>query len=188
MNRTEARQLDFKIRSCLEKFSIEQGLDPQFGNLIMDNYLEIIPEDSKKEMIFLGKESASYKMGNIRLDLRNVFIALADFIVSLNKPETFFQYVQLIMISIFCIGAITKKELDFNCAVIVSILHRRNAYEIGSTKEQMKAEIHTMKDNGQLEEFDMENLDKTIANLLEWNVISIENEKVFLNERVWGKL
>ena len=40
MNRTEARQLDCEIRECLENFSIEQGLNPEFGKLIMDNYLE----------------------------------------------------------------------------------------------------------------------------------------------------
>ena len=188
MNRTEARQLDCEIRECLENFSIEQGLNPEFGKLIMDNYLEIIPDNSKREMIFLGKESSSYKMGNIRLDLRSVLIALADFVASLNKPETFFQYVQLVIISIFCVGAITKKELDFNCAVIVSVLHRRNAYEIGFTVEQVKAEINKMKDDGQLEEFVMERIDKNIANLLKWNVICMEEEKIYLNERVWGKI
>lgn len=56
----------------------------------MDNYLEIIPDNSKRDD-FLGKESSSYKMGNIRLDLRSVLIALADFVASLNKPETFFN-------------------------------------------------------------------------------------------------
>ena len=52
MNRTEARQLDCEIRECLENFSIEQGLNPEFGKLIMDNYLEINPDNSKREMIF----------------------------------------------------------------------------------------------------------------------------------------
>lgn len=122
------------------------------------------------------------------MDLRSVLIALADFVASLNKPETFFQYVQLVIISIFCVGAITKKKLDFNCAVIVSVLHRRNAYEIGFTVEQVKAEINKMKDDGQLEEFVMERIDKNIANLLKWNVICMEEEKIYLNERVWGKI
>ena len=188
MNRTEARQLDCEIRERLENFSIEEGLNPEFGKMIMDNFLEIIPDDSKRQMVFLGKESASYKMGNIRLDLRSVLIALADVVASLNKPEIFFQYVQLVIISIFCVAAITKKELDFNCAVIVSVLHRRNAYNIGCTVEQVKAEINKMKDGGQLEEFDMERLDSNINNLLKWNVICMEEEKIYLNERVWGKI
>lgn len=188
MNRTEARQLDCKIRECLENFSIEQSLNPEFGKLIMDNYLEIIPDNSKREMIFLGKESSSYKMGNIRLDLKNVLIALADFLTSLNKPETFFEYVQLVIITIFCVGAVTKKELDYNCAVIVYLLHKRNSYEIGFTVNQVKAEINKMRDDYQFEDFDMEKLEKNIKNLLKWNVIRMEEEKVYLNERVWGKI
>lgn len=188
MNRTEARQLDCKIRECLENFSIEQSLNPEFGKLIMDNYLEIIPDNSKREMIFLGKESSSYKMGNIRLDLKSVLIALADFLTSLNKPETFFEYVQLVIISIFCVGAVTKKELDYNCAVIVYLLHKRNGYEIGFTVNQVKVEINKMRDDYQFEDFDMEKLEKDIKNLLKWNVIRMEEEKVYLNERVWGKI
>lgn len=188
MNRTEARQLDCKIRECLENFSIEQSLNPEFGKLIMDNYLEIIPDNSKREMIFLGKESSSYKMGNIRLDLKSVLIALADFLTSLNKPETFFEYVQLVIITIFCVGAVTKKELDYNCAVIVYLLHKRNGYEIGFTVNQVKAEINKMRDDYQFEDFDMEKLEKNIKNLLKWNVIRMEEEKVYLNERVWGKI
>lgn len=188
MNRTTAIQLDSEIRECLEDFSVEQGLNPEFGKMIMDNYLEIIPDDSKREMIFLGKESSSYKMGNIRLDLRSVLLALADFLVSLNKPETFFEYVQLVIISIFCVGAVTRKELDYNCAVIVYLLHKRNAYEIGFTVNQVKAEINKKRDDYQFEDFDMEKLEKDIRNLLKWNVIRMEEEKVYLNERVWGKI
>lgn len=153
----------------------------------MDNYLEIIPDDSKREMIFLGKESASYKMGNIRLDLRSVLIALADFVASLNKPETRFQYVQLVILSIFCVAAVTKKELDFNCAVIVDLLHRRDAYEIGFTVDQVKAEINKIKREYQFEDFDMDRFEKNIENLLKWNVICMEEEKIYLNERVWER-
>ena len=51
----------------------------------------------------------------------------------------------------------------------------------------MKAEINKMKDDGQLEEFVMERIDKNIANLLKWNVICMEEEKIYLNERSLGK-
>ncbi len=188
MNRTEARQLDHEIRKCLDDFSMEQGLKPEFGKLIMDNYLEIIPDDSKKDMIFLGKESVSYKMGNIRLDLRSAFIALADFTASLSKPETFFEYVQLVIMSIFCVGAITKKELDFNCAVIVATLHKRNTYEHGFFSEQLKSEINKMIDECQLGDFEVNRFDKNIEDLLRWKVIRMEEEKIYLNEKVWGNI
>ena len=81
MNRTEARQLDCEIRECLENFSIEQGLNPKFGELIMDNYLEIIPDDSKREMIFLGKESSSYKMGNIQVITKHSALSCSKILI-----------------------------------------------------------------------------------------------------------
>lgn len=188
MNRTTAIRLDSEIRECLENFSIERKLNPEFGKLIMENYLEIIPDDSKKGMVFLGEKSSSYKIGNIRLDLKRVLIVLADFVASLNKPETFFEYLQLVIISNFCVGAVTKKELDYNCSVIVYLLHKLNAYEIGFTVEQLKSEINKLRANNKFERFDIEKLEENITNLLKWNVIRIEEEKIYLNESVWGKI
>ena len=188
MDRMKAEQLDHEIRECLNDLSLKYELEPDFGNLIIDKYLEIIPDNFKKDMIFLGKESFSYKLGNIRLDLRSVLIALAEFMTSLNKPETFFQYMQLVIVSILCVGAVTKKELDHNCAVILYALHKRNAYEIGVTSELLKFEIQKDIDNYQTEDFEMEKFDRNINNLLKWSVIYMEEEKLYLNEKVWGNI
>ena len=70
MNRTQAMELDGQIRKHLEEYSLQNGLNPTFGNTIMDKYLEIIPDTAKREMIFLGDKSASYKLGNIRLYIK----------------------------------------------------------------------------------------------------------------------
>lgn len=188
MDRIKAEQLDCEIRECLNDFSIKYKLQPEFANLIMDKYLEIIPDDLKRDMIFLGKESASYKPGNIQFDLKNTLITLVEYIASLSEPETLFHYIQLAIVSVLCVRAITKKELDYNCAVIVSVLHKRNAYEIGFTSEQIKEEIEKMSINYRVEDFEMENFDKTINNLLTWNVIYMEEEKIYLNEIVWGNI
>ena len=67
MNRIQAMELDGQIRKHLEEYSLQNGLNPAFGNTIMDKYLQIIPDTAKREMIFLGDKSASYKMGNSRV-------------------------------------------------------------------------------------------------------------------------
>lgn len=67
MNRIQAMELDGQIRKHLEEYSLQNGLNPAFGNTIMDKYLQIIPDTAKREMIFLGDKSVSYKLGNIRL-------------------------------------------------------------------------------------------------------------------------
>lgn len=188
MNRTEAKRLDYEIRECLDAFSIGKKLNPEFGRLIMDNYLEIIPDDSKRQMIFLGENSFSYKLGNIRLDLRSVLIALADFVASLSNPDTFFQYIQLIILSVLCVGALTKKEIDMNCAIIIDVLNKLNAYERGYTVEQIKKEVRQKKYKNVSGNFDIEKFDDYINSLLKWNVINIVDEKIYLNESVWGKI
>lgn len=184
----EARQLDCDIRKYLEQYSNEHDLNTAFGDMIMDRYLEIIPDDAKRDMVFLGRNSVSYKPGNARLDLKSVLLAAADFVVSLNRPEDIFQYLQLVILSVLCIGSVAKKDIDYNCAVIVYALHQLNAYEIGINTEQLKIRVMDMKESYQIGYFDMESLERNINELLKWNVIYMEEEKIFLKERVWGKI
>lgn len=188
MNRREAIQLDSDIREYLEVYSKKQSLSPLFGDMIVNQYLEIMPDDVKRDMIFLGKESESYKLGNIRLDLKSVLLAIANFVASLNQPENLFQYLQLVIITILCVGSIIKKDIDYNCTVILYALHQLNAYEVGITTEKLKMKIMSMKEKYQMENFEMERLERNINELYEWNVIRIIDEKIFLNERVWGNL
>lgn len=188
MNRAEARQLDCEIREQLAEYSKNQKLDVVFGETIMDQYLEIIPDDSKRDMISLGEKSASYKLGNARLNLKSVLLAAADFVVSLSQPESIFQYVQLAIISALCISAAVKKELDYNCAVIVYALHQLDVYERGVNTDQLKCKIKDMMECGHAEDFAMERLERNINELLKWNMIRMEEERIFLNETVWGKI
>lgn len=188
MNRKQANELDDHIRKQLEEHSIQNKLNPQFGNIIMDRYLKIIPNTTKRELIFLNGEPASYKPGNIKLDLRSGLIAVAEFVASLSKPTSIFEYVQLVILSALCIGMISKKELDHNSAIAVYVLHKQNAYKTGITLEQLKNEIERIPDGSFLEDFEIEKLDKVINNLLKWKIIDIEEGKLYLKELVWGNI
>lgn len=188
MNRAEARQKDCEIREYLNAYCISNQLSQGFGEIIMDKYLEIIPDDTKRDMIFLGKESVSYKPGNIRFDFRSMVAAAAEFVTSLDKPESIFEYIQLGIVTIFCMEAITKKELSYNEAIIVYVLHERNAYMIGLTQEQLVNEIRTLKEGYKIKNFDFGKLDEAVENLLTWNILDIQEEKIYLKEQVWGKI
>lgn len=187
MNRIQAMELDGQIRKHLEEYSLQNGLNPAFGNTIMDKYLQIIPDTAKREMIFLGDKSASYKMGNIRFDIKSGLVAVAEFVASLSKTENVFQYTQLMIISVLCIVAISEKELDYDSAVVVYALHKQNAYATGITSEQLKNEIERM-------------IIVIMWKSLKWKkwiickqFIKVEKyciveEKIYLKEIVWGKL
>lgn len=75
MNREEAERLDRGTRAYLRELSQELNVDDIFGVEIMEQYLEIIPEVHRKDMIFLGTNSFSLKPGNIKLDLKKLISA-----------------------------------------------------------------------------------------------------------------
>ena len=58
---------------------------------------------ARKGIIFIGEDSASYKAGNIKMDLKKAFIAGLEFAASISKPESIFNYIQLIIVSVFLV-------------------------------------------------------------------------------------
>ena len=69
MNRKEAMEYNDSLKKELEQFALMYGLEKSVGTYIVDKYIIVLPEDARKGMIFLGEDSASYKAGNIKMDL-----------------------------------------------------------------------------------------------------------------------
>lgn len=188
MTRMRAQQINNEIIDCLDTYSKQMALNPDFGKAIVENYLGIFPDNAKRDIIFLGKNSSSYKLGNISLDLKNTLLALFEFVSAMNMPESYFGYVQLVMMSILCVGAMAKGSLDYNCATVVFILHKSNAYEIGASTEQIIDIIAEKRKLGDFKNFEEDKINETINELLKLKTIRMEEGKVYLNEKVWGKI
>lgn len=90
MNGREAMECDDSLKRELEQAALECGLEKSVGTCIVDNYITVLPEDARKGMIFLGEDSASYKTGNIKIDLKKAVIAGLEFVASISKPESIF--------------------------------------------------------------------------------------------------
>ena len=99
MNRKEAIEYNESLKKELEQIALQYGLEKLVGTYIVDNYITVLPEDARKGMIFLGEDSASYKAGNIKMDLKKAIIAGLEFVASVSKPESVFNYIQLIIVS-----------------------------------------------------------------------------------------
>ena len=100
----KAVEYNDSLKKELEQAALEYGLEESAGAYIVDNYITVLPEDARKGMIFLGEDSASYKAGNIKIDLKKAVIAGLEFVASISKPESVFNYIQLIIVSAFFIG------------------------------------------------------------------------------------
>mgnify|MGYP000691821052 CR=1 FL=1 len=79
----------------------------------------VIPDDPRKGMIFLGEESASYKLGNVRLNIKSAIIAALELVASVNLPESFFNYLQLLIVTAFVYSKATKQEIKQEDAYVL---------------------------------------------------------------------
>lgn len=104
MTRKEAMEYNDSLKKELEQAALQYGLEESVGTYIVDNFITVLPETARKGMIFLGEDSASYKAGNIKIDLKKAVIAGLEFAASVSKPESVFNYIQLIIVSAFLLG------------------------------------------------------------------------------------
>ena len=101
MTRQDAIEYDNWLKSGLMQEAEVLGLGEKAGSDLADRYITVIPDDERKGMVFLGEEAASYKLGNVRLDLKKAIVAALELAASVSLPESFFPYLQLLIVGAF---------------------------------------------------------------------------------------
>lgn len=186
MNREEAERLDRETREYLREMSQELNVDDAFGMEIMKQYLEIIPEVHRKDMIFLGSNSFSLKPGNIKLDLKRLISAGIELAVSVSMPESIFNYIQLALNAFIFAGKVGVRKLDENSAAVVYVLDQMKAYNNFVEEERVIEKVQNIvKEKGKNDILDFPEI---INQLLKMQTIRMEDGRISLNEIVWGKI
>ena len=186
MNREEAERLDRETREYLREMSQELNVDDAFGVEIMEQYLEIIPEVHRKDMIFLGTNSFSLKPGIIKLDLKKLISAGIELVVSVSMPESIFNYIQLALNAFLFAGKVGVRKLDENSATVVYVLDQMKAYDHYVEEERViERARNVLKEKGKEEILDYSEI---INQLLNMQAIRMEDGCISLNEVVWGKI
>lgn len=186
MTRQEAITYDNWLKNELMQAAGELGLSEKAGSDIADRYIMVIPDDERKGIIFLGEKSASYKLGNIRMDLKKAIVAGMELAASVSLPENFFNYLQLLIVGAFFIQKSTKQEIGKEEAYILYFLHQRNCYERGIDEMDFQNEFK-MWCKGNLENCpDRLECEKAIMRLYGQKMIDIEDGKIYLKECVIG--
>lgn len=186
MTRKEALEYNDNLKKKLEKTALQYGLEETAGAYIVDNYITVLPEDARKGMIFLGEDSASYKAGNIKIDFKKALIAGLEFVASISKPESIFNYIQLIIVSAFWVGKSTKLELSRLEAYVVYLLHKKDAYETGAEEEQFIRELQEWYQQKEREVVERTEIVDSMNHLYRVKVIDFSNGNIYLKEHVWG--
>ena len=188
MTREEAIEYDNVLKQELERTALKHDMAETVGDYLVDNFITVIPEDARKGMIFLGENSASFKAGNVKIDLKKALVAGLEYVASVNKPESIFNYVQMIIVSVLFVVKSVKQEIDKLEAQVVYFLHERGAYKVGIGEEEFICAMqkwHQQKEGEILERGDV---DAALHSLYEIGIVVFDDGKVYLKEKVFGKV
>ena len=187
MTRKEAIEYNDGLKKELGQAALQYGMEETAGVYIVDNYITVLPEDARKGMIFLGEDSASYKAGNVKIDLKKAIVAGLELTASISKPESVFNYIQLIIVATFFIEKSVKQELSRLEAYAVYLLHRKDAYDTGVEEEQFIGELQEWYQQREGKSVEREEVIDAINTLHEIKAVNISNGYIYLQEHVWGR-
>ncbi len=188
MNREEAIKYNQKLKMQLQNCSIELKENEQLGNYIVDNFIKFVPEDNVKQFAFLTQDfSVSYKILNAKLDMKKALVAGMELLASLNRPESIFNYIQLLIISVLFIGKASRQPIDKLEAYMIYWLHEHVGYQKGMLEDKVVHDfiLWYQDEKGKISE---EEVTDAINWLYDREIIDIENGKMLLKEKVLGRM
>ena len=188
MTREEAVEYDNALKQELERTALKHDMAETVGDYLVDNFITVIPEDARKGMIFLGENSASYKAGNVKIDLKKALITGLEYVASVNKPENIFNYVQMIIVSVLFVVKSVKQEIGKLEAQVVYFLHERGAYEVGIGEEEFICAMQRWYQQKEGEILEREDVDAALKFLYGVKIVDFDNGKICLKEKVFGRV
>ncbi len=188
MNRQQAVKYDSELREIIESYAKNYGEDDALGKNIVDQFVEFLPDNEIKGMVFLDGDPVSRKLGNVRLDLKQAMLAGVEFAASVSRPESIFNYIQLLIISILFIRNVTEQKLSGVEARAVYLLHMKNAYTFGIDEEQFICDVQEWYCQKGDEKPAREKVVEAINHLYTMKTADFDNGKIYLKERVWGRM
>ncbi len=188
MTRREAMEYNNELRNELEQAARGYGLEESVGGHIVDHYITILPENARKGMIFLKEEYVSYKAGNIKVDFKKALVAGLELMVSVSRPESVFNYIQLIILSLFFIEKSVKREISDIEAHVVYLLHKKDAYNIEINEEKLICDVQEWYMQHEEKVIEHREIVDAINALHDIKAIDFKEGNIILKEKVWGTL
>lgn len=188
MNRQQALKYDTELNERLQKYAEDCGEEAAVGKSIAEQFIEFLPDDELKGMVFLGREPVSYKLGNARLNLKKAIVAGIEYAASVSRPESIFSYIQLLIVSAIFIGKATEQKLNGIEAHAVYLLHMKGAYHFGIAEENFIGELQDWCSTKGGIETNREKAVEALNHLYAMKTADFEDGKISLREQVWGKM
>lgn len=188
MTREEAVSYDNELKDKLMLAAKRMGLAENIGSDIVDGCIMVIPDDNRKGMIFLGKESASYKVGNIRMDLKKAIVAGLELVASASIPGDFFNYLQLLIVGVLFIQKAVRQGIEKEGAYLVYFLHLKNAYMEGVREESLLSDFQRWYRDRTEKFLELAEIREIVEELWRQKILDVIEGKIYLAEYVRGSV
>ena len=188
MNREEAVKFNEELKAFMEKQAAELGLDKGSGASLVDQYIEIYPDELPMMGMFdlNEKGSVSVKPGNVLVHQKKfLMFALGDWVVSLALPKTILNYIQLCLLTGMTVYNAMEIGLDERESYVVAYLHFHQMYDRGEPEEVFYVNFPRWYKQQTGDEISADRLRRAINSLLDLKSIKFENGEIRLKERVW---
>ena len=188
MNREEAVKFNEELKAFMEKQAAELGLDKGSGASLVDQYIEIYPDELPMMGMFdlNEKGSVSVKPGNVLVHQKKyLMFALGDWVVSLALPKTILNYIQLCLLTGMTVYNAMEIGLDERESYVVAYLHFHQMYDRGEPEEVFYVNFPRWYKQQTGDEISADRLRRAINRLLDLKSIKFENGEIRLKERVW---
>ena len=188
MNREEAVKFNEELKAFMEKQAAELGLDKGSGASLVDQYIEIYPDELPMMGMFdlNEKGSVSVKPGNVLVHQKKyLMFALGDWVVSLALPKTILNYIQLCLLTGMTVYNAMEIGLDERESYVVAYLHFHQMYDRGEPEEVFYVNFPRWYKQQTGDEISADRLRRAINSLLDLKSIKFENGEIRLKERLW---
>lgn len=188
MDRDKAVEYKQELSQILQNCAGSYGKNEEMAKRIIENFVEFLPESKIKGIIFLQHDPISYKFGNVRLDFKQALAAGFEFVASVSNPESIFNYIQLLLVSIVFIRNATKQPLGELEAMVVYMLHTKEMYTPRMEEERFICAIQKWYFQKKNKKIEYESIVEAINHLYDMETVGFNNGKIFLKESVWGRM
>lgn len=160
--------------------------DDKILDVLVAQYIYLIPETQEKNFVALWKQPVAHTKNNICLDLKGAITAFLLYATSISEPETVWDYLRVLVMSLLFLLNITEYKLVPLEARIIYLLHCENAYEHSIEETELTNRVlseyqKTLPVNTQAID-----ITKTITNLNQLGIIDIREGYITLIQKVWG--
>ena len=119
------------------------------------------------------------------IDIKKALVSGFEFAASISRPESIFNYIQLIIASAFFIEKSVKQELSRLEAYAVYLLHKNGAYDTGMEEERLINEVQEWCRQKEGTIVEGEKIADAVNQLYRIRTLDLRDGKIYLNEHVW---